>query len=295
MAVSLFLVGAAGVIVRDRSVLLLKRSRHKDYAPGEWDLVSGRVERGEDVREALSREIAEECGLAVEILQPIDTWRMQRGEYELIGVIHLCRYVGGEVRLSEEHEEFRWVPFEAIDTVPLHANFRRAVFHAAAQHSMLQRMKTQTTVTIAEESPRQNEVAALLRESDAFSAALYPPASIHMIFADELAEPNVRFLVARTDGRAVGCAALVLGQGGQAEIKRMFVSDSARGTGVGRALMDALEAIGAREGVRLIQLETGTKNLDALSLYRRFGYRQRGPFGDYPIDDPLSVYMEKAY
>jgi putative acetyltransferase len=160
---------------------------------------------------------------------------------------------------------------------------------------MLQRMKTKVAVTIAEESPRQNEVGALLRESDAFSAALYPPASIHMIFADELAEPNVRFLVARSDGRAVGCAALVLGQGGQAEIKRMFVSDSARSTGVGRALMDSIEAIGAREGVRLIQLETGTKNLEALSLYRRFGYRQRGPFGDYPIDDPLSVYMEKAY
>jgi 8-oxo-dGTP pyrophosphatase MutT (NUDIX family) len=96
MAVSLFLVGAAGVIVRERSVLLLKRSRHKDFAPGEWDLVSGRVESGESVPEALRREIGEECGLEVEILEPIETWRMQRNEHELIGVIYRCRYLGGK-------------------------------------------------------------------------------------------------------------------------------------------------------------------------------------------------------
>jgi 8-oxo-dGTP diphosphatase len=130
MAVSLFLVGAAGVIVRDRSVLLLKRSRHKDFAPGEWDLVSGRVESGESVPEALTREIAEECGLEVEILEPIDTWRMQRGEHELIGVIHLCRYVAGEVRLSEEHEEYRWLPSDAFESAPLHPSYRPAVRRA---------------------------------------------------------------------------------------------------------------------------------------------------------------------
>ena len=38
---------------------------------------------------------------------------------------------------------------------------------------------------------------------------------------------------------------------------------------------------------------TGTRNLEALSLYRHTGYRHRGPFGNYPTNDPLSVFMEK--
>jgi putative acetyltransferase len=159
---------------------------------------------------------------------------------------------------------------------------------------MLHCMKTAVaTVTIALETPQQPEVAALLCESEAYSAERYPPASIHHASADTLAQPNVRFLVARRDGTAVGCGALVMGQGVKAEIKRMFVSAQGRGTGTGRAILQALEEIAAREKVTLIQLETGTKNPEALSLYRRFGYRHRGPFGDYPTDDPLSVFMEK--
>jgi len=301
MAVSLFLVGAAAIIVRERSVLLLKRSRHKDFAPGEWDLVSGRVERGESVPEALSREIAEECGLDVEILQPFETWRMQRGEHELIGIIHLCRWRGGEVRLSEEHEQYRWVPFEDLAAFPIHQSYRRALrlvvergFHAALQHDTLQAMSTKTAdLSIAQEPPRQPEVLELLRQSDAYSAERYPPESSHMLGIDALEGAAVRFFVARREGKAVGCGALVVGPGGQGEIKRMFVSAQGRGGGVGKAVLQAIEDQARREGVTLLQLETGPRNLEALSLYRRFGYRHRGPFGNYPTDDPNSIFMEK--
>jgi putative acetyltransferase len=148
-------------------------------------------------------------------------------------------------------------------------------------------------VSIALEAPHQDAVLALLEKSDALSQALYPPESNHLIDVDTLSATNVRFYVARLSGEAVGCGALVLGSAGQAELKRMFVDPSARGHGVGWALLRALEDTAGREAVRLIQLETGVSNHEALRLYRRSGYRERGPFGSYRAD-PLSVFMEKG-
>jgi len=303
MAESWFLVAAAGIVVRDGTVLCLRRSRKADHAPGEWDLVSGRLEAGETVIAALAREIVEETGLEAEILGPLDTWHAYRGKErkEMIGVVHLCRWRAGEVRLSDEHEEFRWVPFAQLADFPIHESFQPALrlaaergFHAAAQHGTLGAMATQTAdLSIAQEQPRQPEVLELLRQSEDYSAERYPPQSIHMLGLEALEGANVRFFVARRAGKAVGCGALVLGPGGQAEIKRMFVSAAGRGGGIGKAVLQAIEDQARREGIRLLQLETGTRNLEALSLYRRFGYRHRGPFGNYPTDDPLSVFMEK--
>jgi putative acetyltransferase len=148
------------------------------------------------------------------------------------------------------------------------------------------------TLRIAQESPRQDEVGALLRASDAHFAALYPAESNHLVDVDALAAANVRFVVARIDGRAVGCGAVLLGEDGQGELKRMFVDPAARGRGVGRAILAAVEEIARAEGMRQLQLETGVDGPDALGLYRGAGYCERGPFGSYQ-PDLLFVFMEK--
>ncbi|BBK43066.1 N-acetyltransferase [Allostella vacuolata] len=145
---------------------------------------------------------------------------------------------------------------------------------------------------VARESPHQAEVAELLRGSDAYSRSLYPPDSSYLIDPDQLARPNVRFFVARIDAVAVGCGALVVKGDGTGELKRVYVVDAARGRGIAGRLIDAIEAAARAEGVERLLLETGPLSLPALALYRRCGYRERGPFGDYP-DDPLSVFMEK--
>ncbi len=147
-------------------------------------------------------------------------------------------------------------------------------------------------ISIAAEPADQPEVHTLLRQSDAYFASLYPAESNHLIDAAALAEPNVRFLVARRDGIAVGCGALVLGTDGEAELKRMFVAPEARGLKIGTLLLDALEAAGRAEGVRVIRLETGVRQPESLALYRRHAYTERGPFGSYE-KDPLSTYFEK--
>lgn len=148
------------------------------------------------------------------------------------------------------------------------------------------------TLTIGLESPAQGDVLRLLGESDAYHARLYPAASNHLLPASELAGENVRFLVARVDGRAVGCGALVVGREGEAEIKRMFVAPPMRGRQLGRQILAALERQAEAAGVRVLRLETGVLQPAALALYRSHGYAERGPFGAYQ-SDPLSTFLEK--
>ena len=145
---------------------------------------------------------------------------------------------------------------------------------------------------VSRETPRQDDVVTLIRQSDALMQSLYPAESNHLVDIDQLAAPQVHFFVARENGRALGCGAFVLGADGRAEMKRVFVAPAARGKGVARALMAALEREAAKRGVTLMQLETGIKQAEAIALYRRFGYAERGPFGTYQ-PDPLSLFMEK--
>jgi putative acetyltransferase len=147
-------------------------------------------------------------------------------------------------------------------------------------------------VSIAAEPADQPEVHALLRQSDAYHAALYPAESNHLVDVATLAAPNVRFLVVRRGGAAVGCGALVVGADGEAELKRMFVVPEARGLKIGSRVLAALEAAAKVEEVRVIRLETGVRQPESLALYRRHGYTERGPFGAY-TRDPLSTFFEK--
>ncbi len=147
-------------------------------------------------------------------------------------------------------------------------------------------------IAIVRETPRQNDVIALIRQSDALMQSLYPAESNHLVDIDSLDRQHVHVFVAREEGRALGCGAFVLGTDGHAEMKRVFVDPAARGKCVARALMEALEREAARLGVTLMQLETGIRQPEAIALYRKLGYAERGPFGAYK-PDPLSLFMEK--
>lgn len=145
---------------------------------------------------------------------------------------------------------------------------------------------------IARETPDQPEVRAFLAASEAYASALYPAESNHFVDVEQLAKPNVVFLVARDTTIACGCGAIVRSTDGTAEIKRMWVAPEARGRRVGRALLDALITAARQSGAHALRLETGIAQPEALGLYRAAGFVEIGPFGDYK-PDPLSVFMER--
>lgn len=147
-------------------------------------------------------------------------------------------------------------------------------------------------MTIAFESPDQPEVIALIAELDAYQDSLYPPESRHALDLASLKQSNVLFAVAReSTGQAIGCCALVFCPG-FGEIKRLYVNPRGRGQGVARKLLALLESRAIAADCKLLKLETGPYQPEALALYAAAGYQRRGPFADY-TNDPLSVFMQK--
>lgn len=150
------------------------------------------------------------------------------------------------------------------------------------------------------ESPDQPEVLALIQALDDYQDQLYPPESRHALDLAALMQPEVLFAVGRDDaGRAVACGAVVLGHDDSCgdgevhgEVKRLYVAPSQRGRGLALRLMAHLEDQARQRGCRLLRLETGPYQPEAIALYERCGFVHCGRFGHYR-DDPLSVFMEK--
>lgn len=130
-----------------------------------------------------------------------------------------------------------------------------------------------------EQRPFDDPVAALLRaELEADVVARYG-------FDNEpglkpSASDVAVFLVA-VDDVPLGCGGLRLLGPGEAELKRMWVRPQARGRGVGGALLAALEDEARALGVRVLRLETGNRQPEAVAMYTRFGYVARPCWGAY--------------
>lgn len=147
-------------------------------------------------------------------------------------------------------------------------------------------------ISITPEDPRQPDVRRLIALSDAYMAALYPAQSNHLATADALAAPNTVMLVARRNSEALGSIAFRIVAPGHAEMKRLFVRADARGHGLGRRLLEALEEAARRQGITRISLETGIHQPEAIGLYRSVGYQECPPFGGF-APDPLSLFMTR--
>jgi putative acetyltransferase len=145
-------------------------------------------------------------------------------------------------------------------------------------------------VTIAD--PADPPVTAMVRLLDSYLGALYPAESNHLLDIELMRQPEMRFFAAFRDERVLAIGGCWL-HADYAEVKRVFVAPEARGQGLAKRLMQRIEAEAMSMGRTIVRLETGIHQPESLGLYRRLGYADRGVFGDYPSDDPNSVFMEK--
>jgi DNA-binding MarR family transcriptional regulator/GNAT superfamily N-acetyltransferase len=106
----------------------------------------------------------------------------------------------------------------------------------------------------------------------------------HDLASDALmTPPSGVFLVARLDGRPVGCGGLKHVDGGIGEVKRLWTDRSARRLGVARAILAALEADARRAGATTLRLDTNRVLHEAKALYARLGWREIARFNDDPV------------
>jgi GNAT superfamily N-acetyltransferase len=103
--------------------------------------------------------------------------------------------------------------------------------------------------------------------------------------ADELRPPAGLFLLASLRSDPIGCGALKFHDDKPTEIKRMWVAESARGLGVGRRVLEELEAEAARRGSTVVRLETNRSLIEAIAMYRSAGYVEVEAFNDETYAD----------
>ena len=149
------------------------------------------------------------------------------------------------------------------------------------------------TITRAELSAEVSR--ALIASLNAELTGVYPePGANHFhLDPDEVARGRGSFFVVYRDGVPVGCGAVRLLDRDTAELKRMYVSPVARGQGLGRRLVAALEAEARALGVRRLVLETGIRQVAALALYRATGFEPIPLFGEYCLSPETSVCLGK--
>lgn len=104
------LVGVGVVIVEDGNILLVRRGR--DPGRGLWAVPGGKVERGEQMRVAARREVAEETGLDVEIGEVVWVGEVIEPGYHIVLIDYAGEVVGGELSIGDDADEVRWVSLE---------------------------------------------------------------------------------------------------------------------------------------------------------------------------------------
>jgi ribosomal protein S18 acetylase RimI-like enzyme len=140
-------------------------------------------------------------------------------------------------------------------------------------------------VTDPEHPDARRCIGAYFAELDRRSPTGFDPAASVSVDPDEVRPPAGVLLVAYLHDEAVGCGALRGHADGRSEIKRMWVAESARGLGIARRMLEALEARAREAGARATCLDTNRNLTEAIAMYRSAGYVEVDRFTDEPFAD----------
>jgi DNA-binding MarR family transcriptional regulator/GNAT superfamily N-acetyltransferase len=151
----------------------------------------------------------------------------------------------------------------------------------------VERLMTAAIVELRIVDPDGADARACLRayfaELDRRAEVPFDPAQGTSAEPHELRPPAGAFLVAYLHDEPIGCGALKYRPGAPAEIKRMWVAESARGLGIGRRLLEQLERLAGDGGAAAVRLDTNRSLVEAIAMYRSSGYREIPRFNTEPF------------
>ncbi len=166
---------------------------------------------------------------------------------------------------------------------PLDQPLRERLVQAMGEvERLIRSASVEATVELPESGAARQCLAGYLREigerfEGGFDVANNPTPS-----PDEMTPPAGAFVVARVFGEPVGCGGLKRVDDKTGEIKRVWTSPSARGLGVARKMIGALETLAREMGLEVLRLDTNRALTEAHALYRSLGYREAPRFNDNP-------------
>lgn len=106
---------SCAIILDKGKVLVTQRGAHKDQ-PLKWEFPGGKLEENESAGESLLREIKEELGIVISILEPFGSWEHDYGTHQILLLPFLCSYESGTLELSE-HKEARWLTISELPSL----------------------------------------------------------------------------------------------------------------------------------------------------------------------------------
>lgn len=120
--------GKAVLIDENGEILVIKRAGDETHLENLWDIPGGRFDYGEHPHEGLKREVLEEVGLEVEVLEPVKTWTFTRDNGEQVfGTTFICEPETTDVELGDEHTSYCWVKPGELDDLSMHDELRESL------------------------------------------------------------------------------------------------------------------------------------------------------------------------
>ncbi|MEU8818147.1 helix-turn-helix domain-containing GNAT family N-acetyltransferase [Actinoplanes sp. NPDC048796] len=186
----------------------------------------------------------------------------------------------GRREVAELEERSRVYVAELLE--PLSPRQRAELVEAQTAIQRLLRLAAITLTPVPDAAPEARfclrayaaELVTRFPEGYDAEGALLPPGTLH----------DGTFLLAAEEGEPVGCGLWQGGSPGTAEIRHLWVSPRARGLGLARRLLAALEADAAARGVTTVRLGTHSTLVEAIALYRSAGYREIPPYDESPYN-----------
>lgn len=310
----LWMTGVSAVVRNDRGeVLLVRRSDN-----GQWSLVSGILEPGEQPAAGLLREIEEETGVVAAIEALTGVWTLPEVTYpngdraQYLDLCFTARHVSGEARVNDDESvEVGWFAPDALPDLPDRSRLRleRALafdggawFEGGAARAAYGGYAAAPVVLdgapgVVVRRARRDDVPAIVAlladdvlgqaREDAHEVAPYLAA-----FERVDADPAHLLVVAERDGEVVGTLQLTELPGlshrgaSRAQVEAVRVAADLRGQGLGRALVQwAVEESRAR-GCAVVQLTTNKERTAAHRFYERLGFVASHEGMKLPLDRP---------
>lgn len=125
------LIGVGAVAIKDGKILLMKRAF--EPGKGKWSIPGGLVEVGETLSDACAREMEEETGIKIHVLELINAYDMivpdEAGKikYHYVLIDFLVKPIGGTERSSVEVLEMKWVTYEETRLMDMTNSARKAL------------------------------------------------------------------------------------------------------------------------------------------------------------------------
>ena len=120
-------VSASGIILKDKKILLCKRSSSERYFSGCWTVPGGKKDIGESIKDTVTREVEEEIGLNFKPKKKLGEFELITEDFHNVSHVFMGDWVGVPTITSTEVEQVNWVSYPQLKNLKLAFSYRDVI------------------------------------------------------------------------------------------------------------------------------------------------------------------------